>query len=316
MDADVAPDGPETGMEPSFRHEALIYAGEEEFLAGTLPFLLDGLDAGEPVLVAVGRGNAALLEEELGAEATRVHFADMEALGRNPARIIPFWQEFVDEHDGTVRGVGEPLWPSRGAHEVDECQRHESLLNVAFDHNSSWALLCSYDGAALADEVLESVAASHRAVVRNGVVEPGLAFLAEEHCFAGSLPTHPATVAEVRFDLDSLADVRRQVEAEARLAGLAPLHASDLMVAANELAANSVAHGGGAGILRSWLEADRVIVEVEDAGEIVEPLVGRIKPLVTQEGGRGLWLANQLCDLVQIRSGAQGTVVRLHMGIA
>ena len=29
-------------------------------------------------------------------------------------------------------------------------------------------------------------------------------------------------------------------------------------------------------------------------------------------GGRGVWLANQLCDLVQIRSGAAGTVVRLH----
>ena len=29
--------------------------------------------------------------------------------------------------------------------------------------------------------------------------------------------------------------------------------------------------------------------------------------------GRGLWLANQLCNLVQIRSSPEGTTVRLHM---
>ena len=30
-------------------------------------------------------------------------------------------------------------------------------------------------------------------------------------------------------------------------------------------------------------------------------------------GGRGLGLANALCDLVQIRTGSTGTVVRLHV---
>lgn len=29
--------------------------------------------------------------------------------------------------------------------------------------------------------------------------------------------------------------------------------------------------------------------------------------------GRGLWLANEMCDLVQIRSSAHGTVIRVHM---
>ena len=39
----------------------------------------------------------------------------------------------------------------------------------------------------------------------------------------------------------------------------------------------------------------------------------RLRPDISQEGGRGLWLANQLCDLVKIRSGERGTVVRLHV---
>jgi hypothetical protein len=37
----------------TFRHEALLYAGEVDFLTGTLPFIREGVAAGEPVLVVV-----------------------------------------------------------------------------------------------------------------------------------------------------------------------------------------------------------------------------------------------------------------------
>jgi len=102
------------------------------------------------------------------------------------------------------------------------------------------------------------------------------------------------------------------VESVAEAAGLGARPRADLVLAASELAANSIAHGGGSGTLRAWREADRLLVEFEDAGWIEEPLVGRRRPAITQEGGRGLWLANQLCDLVQIRSGSTGTTVRLQ----
>jgi hypothetical protein len=59
-----------------------------------------------------------------------------------------------------------------------------------------------------------------------------------------------------------------------------------------------------------------VICEISDAGSIADPLVGRENPPVDRLGGRGLWMANQLCDLVQVRSGAFGTVVRLHVHLA
>jgi anti-sigma regulatory factor (Ser/Thr protein kinase) len=72
-------------------------------------------------------------------------------------------------------------------------------------------------------------------------------------------------------------------------------------------------HGGGGGTLRLWSEGDDLLAEVEDQGLIEEPLVGHLRPEISQEGGRGLWLANQLCDLVQIRSGVGGTRVRLHV---
>ena len=85
------------------------------------------------------------------------------------------------------------------------------------------------------------------------------------------------------------------------------------MLAVNEIATNSIRHGGGSGTLRVWLEAGVLICEVRDSGHLDDPLAGRRRPSPSDYGGRGLWLANQVCDLVQLRSFPQGSAVRLHM---
>ncbi|HEX6780427.1 MAG TPA: sensor histidine kinase [Solirubrobacterales bacterium] len=297
-----------------FQHEALIYAGSDEYLAGTVPFLRAGLEAGQPVLVAVGPGQTEVLRGELGADAGLVRFLDMREVGRNPAAIIPVWREFVDGAAGQpVRGIGEPVWAARSAAALEECQRHESLLNVAFGSGPAWDLLCPYDAASLGDEALAKVAHSHPVVRRDGEPEESWDFVADADCFAGRLPPPAGPAEGLDFDLTTLGEVRHLVAAAAERAGMGPGEVADLVTAASELAANSVMHGGGSGTLRLWREEERVLAEVEDEGLIEDPLVGRTRPDVAQEGGRGLWIANRLCDLVQIRSGAQGTTVRLHV---
>jgi anti-sigma regulatory factor (Ser/Thr protein kinase) len=302
-----------------FRHEAVIYHDSDDFLAATVPFLRAGLELGEPALVAVRKSNTALLEGELGADAAAIQFAEMETLGRNPARIIPFWRDFVDGHQGgPVRGVGEPAWPGRRPDELEECRRHESLLNVAFAAPPAWSLLCPYDSGALDDEVLSAVGCSHPTVEPRRVDTVDAAYVEDPDCFAGALPD-PGDGGDgdgFEFDRTGLFDVRQRVAWAAKSAGLPELAATDLVVAASELAANSIVHGGGSGTLRVWREGGRLFIDVEDRGAIATPLVGRVKPAATQVGGRGLWLANQFCDLVQIRSGAAGTTVRLQMAIA
>lgn len=298
----------------SFRHQALIYHGSEDYLAGTLPYLWAGIEAGQPLLVAVGPDQTALLARELGGDADRVRFLDMREVGRNPAAIIPVWREFVEESDGRpVRGIGEPVWAARSPAALEECQRHESLLNVAFGPGPAWDLLCPYDAASLDDGMLAKVAHSHPVVCRDGEREESLAFVHDPDCFAGQLPPPAATPEILSFEVTELADVRRLVAAAAARTGLGPLEVADLVTATSELAANSVIHGGGSGTIRIWREEERLLAEVEDRGRIEEPLVGRTRPDVSQEGGRGLWLANRLCDLVQIRSGENGTTVRLHV---
>lgn len=299
---------------PDFQHEALIYEGSDEYLAGTIPFLLAGIEAGQPALVAVGPDQTALLQGELGADAERVRFADMREVGRNPAAIIPIWREFLDEADGCpVRGIGEPVWAARSAAALDECQRHEALLNTAFDGGTAWGLLCPYDAGSLGDDVLDKVAHSHPTVHRDGVSAESFSYVSDVDCFAGRLPPPLAAAESFEFELGELSEVRHRVAAAAERAGMDPVGVADLVTAASELAANSVVHGGGSGTLRLWSEEERLLAEVEDGGLITDPLVGRLRPDVAQEGGRGLWLVNQLCDLVQIRSGEDGTTVRLHV---
>jgi anti-sigma regulatory factor (Ser/Thr protein kinase) len=297
-----------------FQHEALIYDGPEEYLAGTVPFLRAGFEAEQRMLVAVGPEQTDLLQGELGTDARSIRFADMGEVGRNPAVIVPLWREFVDEASGApVRGIGEPVWASRSVAALEECRRQESLLNVAFEKGPAWSLLCPYDAVSIGDDILEKVALSHPCLQREGHREPSASFEPDFDSFGGGLEPPRGTPESLDFSLADLGEVRSRVAAAAERAGMGATEIADLVTATSELAANSVMHGGGEGTLRLWREDERILAEVEDRGWIDDPLVGLIRPDVHQEGGRGLWLVNQLCDLVQIRSGPGGTTVRLHL---
>jgi anti-sigma regulatory factor (Ser/Thr protein kinase) len=305
---------------PAFGHRALLYADEDEFIEGALPFVRGALEGEEAVMVAVTRPRARALRGELGPDAELVRFVDMEQLGRNPARIIPAWRRFVDAHVSptrAVRGIGEPVWPGRSAEELAECDRHESLLNLAFAGSPRWELLCPYDTSALEDPVLEGACRNHPQLHSAGALCESEDYLAPDrapHPFNGELAEPDGTMfVEMHAGLQRLAVVRQMVATQASAAGLEPTRTSDLVLAVNELVSNSVSHGSGHGTLRIWRTPASLICEVGDHGRIQDPLAGRREPTPDQARGRGLWIANQICDLVQIRSSAFKTVVRVHM---
>lgn len=300
-----------------FVHEALLYAGEEAFLSGTLPFVREGLERGEPVLVAVGGRKIDRLRAALDGNRS-VLYADMTEVGSNPAHIIPLWRDFVGDRAGDrpVRGIGEPIWPERSAAELVECQRHESLLNLAFAEAPALRLLCPYDVSALPGAVVEEARRSHPYLVENGAREESPTYRGVDAIaapFDEPLRRPPAAARELRFEGASLASVRGFVYEVAGEAGLTASQTHDVALAVNELATNTVHHGGGEGVVRAWNEEETFVCEVEDGGRIEDPLVGRRRPGHGQRGGRGLWIANQLCDLVQVRSFAEGSTVRVHL---
>src|SRR5215211_2675176 len=304
-----------------FRHEALFYSGGDRFLAGTLPFMEEAVAQGEPIMVAVDAEAIELLKGSLNGAAHRVLFADMRELGANPALIISAWQDFVAEHAGSgrpVRGIGEPVWPERTPAELAECERHESLLNLAFERGPSWRLLCPYDAAALGSSVLRAAEHNHPVIREHGAERESHAYrepLAAGAPLAGALPNPANPPDELSFDSpDDLEQVRRFVADHAPAEGTDPDRVDGLVLAVDEVVTNTLRHGGGRGVVRAWSENGGVVCEVSDAGTISDPLVGRIRPDLERPEGRGLWIANHFCDLVQIRSSPAGTVVRCHLG--
>jgi anti-sigma regulatory factor (Ser/Thr protein kinase) len=123
-------------------------------------------------------------------------------------------------------------------------------------------------------------------------------------------------VDEIEFNAGQGLEARDFVARRATLAGLPTLRRADLEWAVTELVTNSIRHGGGRGTLRFWQDGAEVVCEVQDQGHIDDPLIGRERPALAAAQGRGLWLVNQICNLVQIRSTAVGTTVRIHVSRA
>ncbi|MCV2487844.1 sensor histidine kinase [Geodermatophilus sp. YIM 151500] len=311
-----------------FLHEAFLYRDESDFLSGVLAFVREGLERDETVIVVEPPVQIDLLRDALGDDAGAVSFHDMVEIGRNPARIIPLWSEAVAEHAAGgrgLRGVGEPTFVGRRSQELVECLLHETLLNSTFQPGPPWQLLCPYDERLLPATVRDGALLTHPLWSTPTDRGSSDTFAAPVHTadggidaadpggFGSRLPLPPPTDAVIRgeFGPDDVAAVRHTVGQYARFCGLPDRQVEDLQVAAEELATNSIRHGGGRGSIAMWREPDAAVVEFTDRGQMTDPLGGR-RPPGPGAPATGLYLVNRLCDLVQVRSSAAGTTVRLN----
>jgi anti-sigma regulatory factor (Ser/Thr protein kinase) len=309
---------PQTASDPrqdGFRHCALIHRSREQYLRGVVEFAEQGLEGGGPVIVAAPPQQLEAITGRLNGHGHTLELLDMYELGRNPAWIIPALQRRIEAHPGRrVYVMCEPLWPGRSPEEIEEVILHEGLCNRAFaTHALSW--LCPFDAAALESQVIEEAKRSHHLLAANGDGQANPDFSEEifRERLEKPLPPLPFRGHRMSFTSSLLGALRTLVAEEAQAADLVPARSADFVFAVNELATNSIRHGGGSGELELWITPRRVIAEVRDRGRIADPLVGRINPLEDRFEGLGLWLVNQMCDLVQVRSGAAGTTVRVHL---
>jgi anti-sigma regulatory factor (Ser/Thr protein kinase) len=299
-----------------FDHEALFYRGDDDFLAGVVPFVRDGLSRGEAVVVAEPRRRLDLLRDALGDDAEAVELLDMGEIGGNPARIIGVWAAALEQHTAAgrrMRGVGEPAWPGRRTAELQECQLHELLLDATFTGGPAWRLMCPYDEEHLPRSACQGALRSHpvRSTSTGRRASGPYTPAGWEAAFGAPLPAPTDAVLRGRYADGDVPAARRTVASWARTVGLADDVVANLELAASELATNSIRHGGGSGTVAMWTEPGAAVVEFSDAGRMSDPLLGRLAPAPDGDGGFGLYLVNQLCDLVQVRSSADGTTVRL-----
>ncbi|HVU93404.1 MAG TPA: anti-sigma factor RsbA family regulatory protein [Jatrophihabitans sp.] len=292
------------------KHEALAYDGAEAFAPLCRTLTAEALAADRPVLLLMAGDRLAAVADELGPDQHEVTFVPTDVAGRNPARITALLDGFRGASP-LRRGLALTDWglAGRSPAVLAETEFAESLLNVAGD---PWAieLGCLYDAATLPEPVLAGMRRAHPSVrgeTGNADFRPGLA----ADLFATDLVAAPDELTVRPFGPAGLSAARAAVRAFADGAGLPAARAEDLVLAANEIVTNSIRHGGGTAHLTLWQQDGSVLCQVTDTGRMSDPMAGRRLPSPSAGSGRGLWLANQLCDLVQVRSSAAGTVVRL-----
>jgi anti-sigma regulatory factor (Ser/Thr protein kinase) len=300
-----------------FTHPALLYRNDDEYLAGTVPYIRDGLAAGEPVAVAVPGPNLQLIRDALGADTERVLLRDMTVAGRNPGRIIAtVLLAFANAHpERRVRLIGEPIWAGRSAAEYPACAQHEALINAAFMGRSA-TILCPYNTEMLDPVWVEDAYKTHPVMLDATSRFDSIHYddpIAVAAGFNQPLPDPPADAATITVDVHALPAVRRFIAQQATRAGVASERIGDLVIAVNELAANAAEHGGGIGELAVWTQADQLVCQLADRGHLSDPLAGRIPVPADAPGGRGLLLVNQLCDLVRVHTTLAGTTIRIHL---
>ena len=283
-----------------FLHGALLYRGAAEFRASIERYLRGGQARAEPVLIATSPTKVSWLRRELNRDTAGVAFTDMTELGRNPARIIPAIRGFMDRYPGRrIRCVGEPVWP----------------VNTAFSGTPA-TMVCLYDSAELTSSVLDDAGCTHPALLRHGSAEePSSGYLGPDGLPPGCddpLACPPATAERLSYQRD-LRPVRSQVTRCARSARLPARRITDLVLAASEVAANTLRHTRAGGTVHLWHDEQEILCQITDSGIIADRLAGYRVPADDLPGGKGLWLVNQVCDLVEVRSSPDGTTICLHM---
>jgi anti-sigma regulatory factor (Ser/Thr protein kinase) len=299
-------------------HQALLFNSPEQFLAAALPFIVDGVDRGDTVLAVTSSDNTRLLRERLNGAADEVTFLEPAGWFDSPGRTLDAHHRRIDAlatETAFLRVIGEPVWAGRDDLETSEWGRYESVVNVALADARAW-VVCGYDSSSLASTIVEDARRTHPRLAVGTASEISADFTEPSSYYASRdtpLTPHPATGVEWIPIHPDLAPIRQFIADHAPRLGVPADRIDDYILAVNEIATNVLRHGGGKGEVRIWATDRRVVCEVTDAGTATGNFLGFLRAGPHSERGHGLWIARQICDLMEMRTGSSGTTVRLHM---
>lgn len=305
-----------------FGHEAAIYDSDEEFLAMVMPFLRDGIGAGEPTLLGGNTRQEQLVRDTLGDTPGLMPLAEDGSLAFPFAalrRKHELLTRYAEAGAGQVRILAEVPHSGIGI-SWDGWIRCEAAINhfyAAFPVR----VVCPYDARTTPAPVLAEIERTHgRLTTPGGAHRPSprytdpATFLAER-ARAAADPLERTTPGIVLAD-PSPADGRQAVTTLARGTELDLHSACNLVLAVSEVVSNAVIYGLPPVVLRGWAAADRVVVAVRDHGHgPVDPFVGFLPGRgYGGHDGLGLWITNQLCSRVGLWNEPEGFTVRLVAG--
>lgn len=295
--------GAATGHRGLF-HETATYGSDVELLDLVVPFVEEGVAAGEPVLLALDEPKADLCRGALGPlpGVTYVGGAERDARPATTLRThLDAFSTLLGRGAAQVRVAGEVPHPGSGS-PWGPWARYEAAVNRAFADLPVWGL-CPYDTRTAPPEVLDDALCTHPFVASvAGHHRENDRYLAPE-AFVGRLPgpALPATPPQVVLVDPSVGDARRAAGDGAVAAGLSFEGRDAVRLATSEVVTNALRHGEGPVRVEVWHAAGRTEVVVSDAGPGPDdPLLGLLRPRRSpDQGGFGLWITHQLCDEVE-----------------
>ncbi|GAA2845720.1 hypothetical protein Acy02nite_47330 [Actinoplanes cyaneus] len=196
---------------------------------------------------------------------------------------------------------------------------YEAVGNHTFAIGRS-AVTCIWDHRDHGDAIIDAVRATHAYELTGTGPAPSPHYLSPERYLSERHDT-PMRSAPPHVDRDltlhdvaELSALRSLLGAWAADRGFAGEAIEDLTVAVVEVATNGLRHGGAPVHVRAWHHGDTLVVQCDDAGNQPIPATAgyyRPHPLAATTGGRGLWLARQLADVVTVSAAPGRTTVRL-----
>jgi anti-sigma regulatory factor (Ser/Thr protein kinase) len=301
-------------------HGALVYHDPDGFVEGVDAFVRHGLRGGDQVLAIVTHEKAGWLREQLGSDADAIEFVDADLFydrhGPMFSRLLGYLERHGVPGRGRVRIVAEQALALREAADVRAYMRYEAASNFAYSRFDA-SVLCPYDAARLPDEILRAALNTHPEILENGRSRRSGSFMDPRSFLRQSVRDRaaPTGIAPCRLERpEDIASARALVRGQAQAAGLAGQGVEDLMIAVSEVATNAFRHGEAPRRLWSYVEDGHFVCKVTDAGSgLPDPLAGYFPPDRQRLDRRGLWLAHQLCDIVEVACDTTGTDVCLHM---
>jgi anti-sigma regulatory factor (Ser/Thr protein kinase) len=298
-------------------HEAGFFGSDDELRAMIVPFVEDGVAAGEPVFVSYDDRKTALMRSWI-ADTSGVTFGADPDLYATPARAIASYTKEIEDSVAAganrVRLTGELPVQGRGAH-LAGWDRYEAAVNTVWNGFPVYSR-CLYDATTTTPQMRDAVERTHPHLLTasgechaNDRYEGGPDFRRS--------PAGPDPL-ERSAPLVDLADPSpaqaREAVARAVRGHVDDTALEDFELGASEAVANATLHGLGPTDLRVWAGQGRALVQVRDSGPgATDHLAGLVPASSNPAGaGMGLWVTHQLGLYVDLLREPDGFTVRLR----
>ena len=300
-------------------HEAGFYGSETEFRALVVPFVEEGIAAGEPVIVGYDGRKNALVRSWL-TDPSAVTFLADNSVYATPARAIAAYRRLFELHAaegaGQIRVTGVPPHPGNGG-SFEGWDRYEAAVNTVWDDLPVWGL-CLYDTATAPAAVLDAAERTHPRIVSPSGAHRVNGRFQEVADFEALLPVPDPleqTTPMIELAGSSAAQARQALTRIGR-GRVADTILDDLLLGVSEAVSNVLIHGRAPATVRIWATPSRIVISVHDQGRgPADPLAGLV-PAASNAAtlGLGLWLIHQLDIDVALRHADDGFTVRLRGG--